>query len=68
MAVSNPTLAVNQTAQTNGEGIFFFAQLPAGTYTIAIESSGFKKMEKSNVVLPVSSRVNLGDLLLWLAT
>jgi hypothetical protein len=64
VSVANPALAVNRTALTNGEGIFFFPQLPAGTYTITISSPGFKRMEKSDVVLPVSSRVNLGDLLL----
>src|SRR6185295_18160172 len=33
-------------------------------YRVAIGAQGFKRMEKSDVVLPVSSRVNLGDLLL----
>src|ERR1700688_2480435 len=64
VSVSNRDLAVNQTAQTNGEGTFYFAQLPAGTYTISVETSGFKKSERSDVVLPVSSRINVGDMIL----
>ncbi len=64
VSVSNRDLAVNQTAQTSGDGTFYFAQLPAGTYTIAVELSGFKKSERSDVVLPVSSHINVGDMIL----
>src|SRR2546430_2390085 len=56
--------AVSQTTHTGGEGTFVFPQLPPGAYTITVEMPGFKKIEKSDVVLPVASKVNVGDIVL----
>ena len=64
VTVADRAAAVNQTAQTGGEGTFVFPQLPPGTYTITVEMAGFKKIEKSDVVLPVASKVNVGDIVL----
>jgi hypothetical protein len=60
----NTALAVNQTAVTNTQGTFIFPQLPAGTYTITVELTGFKKAGKTNVILLVASKVNAGDFVL----
>src|SRR3954468_13437891 len=64
VTVANPSQGVSQNTQTNDTGGFTFPQLPSGTYTITAESPGFKKSEKSEVVLPTASRVNVGDLVL----
>ena len=64
VTVGEASQGVHQTAKTNDVGIFVFADLPAGTYTVTAESQGFKKMEKHDVVLPVSSNINIGDNLL----
>jgi Carboxypeptidase regulatory-like domain/TonB-dependent Receptor Plug Domain len=64
VSLANPALAVNQTTQTGPQGIFVFAQVPPGTYSITVELSGFKKASKSNVILPTSSKVNAGDFTL----
>src|SRR5438094_225948 len=64
VVVSNPTLAVIQTTQSNGEGIFVFPQLPAGNYTLSVSMPGFKKIEKSDVVLPTASKISMGDIVL----
>ena len=55
-------LGVTEKAQTNGEGVFNFPQLPPGNYSIVVEKTGFKKAERSGVVLLVSSKVNVGDV------
>src|SRR5260370_13899756 len=64
VTVSNPLGGVNQTARTNSEGNFVFPQLPPGTYTITAEMAGFKKSEKKDIVLPASSKVNVGNMVL----
>ena len=56
--------AVNQTTHTSEWGSFIFPQLPPGTYTIAVEMAGFKKIEKIDVVRPVASKVNVGEIVL----
>jgi hypothetical protein len=57
-------LGVTEKAQTNGEGVFVFPQLPPGNYSITAEKTGFKKAEHSGVELLVSSKVNVGDVIL----
>ena len=57
-------LGVTEKAQTNGEGVFNFPQLPPGNYSIIAEHAGFKKAERSDVELLVSSKVNVGDIVL----
>jgi hypothetical protein len=64
VTVTNPSQAVTQTAQTSALGVFLFPQLPPGTYAVKIELSGFKTLERSNVILTTKSAINIGDLVL----
>src|SRR4051794_9640792 len=64
VTIADRALGVNQSAQTTSEGNFVFPQLPPGNYTLSVEVSGFKKLEKNEIVLPVSSKVNVGDIVL----
>jgi hypothetical protein len=64
VTVSDASLAVNESGKTNEVGIFAFVELPPGTYAVTVESQGFKKTEKRDIELPVSSRINIGDVLL----
>jgi Cna protein B-type domain. len=64
VTVASPDKGVEQAGQSNAQGAFVFPLLPPGTYTVSVELSGFKKIAKSNVILPVASRVNVGDLVL----
>src|SRR5476649_1003837 len=64
VTVANPDRGVDQTGQTNEQGGFIFPLLPPGTYSVSVELSGFKRSVKSDVILPVASRVNVGDLVL----
>jgi hypothetical protein len=55
---------VSQTQQSGPEGNFIFPQLPPGTYVLSAELSGFKKVQRSNVILPIASKVSVGILVL----
>lgn len=65
---SDASQAVSVTTRTNDVGLFAFADLPPGTYTLVVESQGFKKTEKLDIELPVSSRVNVGDIVLQIGS
>ncbi len=64
VVVVNQAQGLRQSATTSVEGSFVFSQLPPGVYTLTVEASGFKKKENNNVVLPVASKVNVGDVVL----
>jgi hypothetical protein len=67
VAIADPNKAVTQTTTSGAEGDFIFPLLPPGTYTLSVSAAGFKKREESNVVVSVSTRVNVGDIVLELA-
>lgn len=46
---------VSYTQQTTGAGLYAFPSLPAGVYTITVEMSGFKTINKSGAVLEVGT-------------
>jgi hypothetical protein len=62
VTATDPANGVRQTGKTNEAGIFVFPELPPGTYVVTAEMQGFKKTVKNDVVLPVSSKINLGDI------
>src|SRR5262245_6823566 len=62
--IVNPANGVSRTMATDADGIFVAPQLPPGAYTISVEKQGFKKVEKSNVILSTSDKLNAGDFTL----
>jgi hypothetical protein len=64
VTIANPAQAVSRTTTTNAEGVFVAPQLPPGTYSITVELRGFKKAEKSQVILTTGSKINVGELIL----
>ena len=60
VTVSNPSTGVTRTVTTNDGGDFIAPNLPPGTYTIRVELQGFKVLEKSDVVLSATDRLNAG--------
>ena len=62
--VTNPATNLTRKVTTNSAGVFTSAQLPPGNYTIAVEKNGFKKLEKTNIVLNAIDLVNAGDFTL----
>ena len=61
VTVTVTSLATNQsrTAVTNGEGIYRFAGLMPGRYSIAADLEGFSKFIQSDVSLQVGAAVDL---------
>ena len=55
---------VSRTVTTNDSGDFVFPNMPPGSYTVTVESKGFKKLEKSDIILNVADHVNAGELVL----
>jgi len=60
VTVSNPSTGVTRTVTTNDAGDFIAPNLPPGKYTIRVELQGFKVLEKSDVVLSATDRLNAG--------
>src|SRR5262245_35675539 len=50
------------SATTDGDGRFVFPQVPPGTYKMSIEATGFKKLERTGIVLVANDKLTLGDL------
>ncbi len=68
-AVANATVIVtdeargfSQTATTDAEGRFVFPALGPSTYKLTIEAKGFKKMERTGLLLVANDKLSLGDL------
>ncbi len=64
VTAADPGRGLTLTVVSNPEGNFIFPLVPAGTYSVNAGLSGFKKAEKSGVVVPVATKVTIGDLVL----
>src|SRR5262245_39082617 len=54
VTIASPALQVGQmVAQSEADGTFRFGELPAGTYTIRFELSGFRNYVLNDFRLPV---------------
>ena len=49
VTVTSTQTGASRTAQTNSEGSFSFPDLNAGTYTVSVTKTGFKKVTEKNV-------------------
>ena len=54
VTVINDATGLTRSASTTSAGIYAFAELPVGTYTVRVENTGFKAEIRSNVVLNVA--------------
>jgi hypothetical protein len=64
VTAADPSTNVTQTVVTDKDGVFFVPQLPPGRYTVTVELTGFKKSEKSNVIVSMAAKVNAGVFVL----
>src|SRR5262245_9960865 len=49
---------------SNSEGVFVFASVPTGEYTITIESQGFAKWERAGIKVSAGDRRSVADIAL----
>ena len=54
----------NREVKTNQEGIFFFNPLKPSLYKVVIEATGFRKIERNQIRVSASDRLDLPDFTL----
>jgi hypothetical protein len=59
VVATNEGTGVNHTAQTNAEGVYSFLALPAATYRIDVQRTGFKDFRQVNIVLNANAVLRL---------
>lgn len=69
LAIAGAEVSIRHTAtgvlrqtRTNELGDFFFGSVTPGTYTLAVTQQGFKRLEKTNIVVSSLETVSLGIL------
>jgi hypothetical protein len=62
--VTNPATNLTRKVMTNSAGVFTATQLPPGNYTVTVEKTGFKKLEKTSIILNAIDLINAGDFTL----
>ena len=62
VTVRNVDQNTSTSTKTNNDGGFVFPDLLAGRYTVTAEKEGFKKFEKSDVILDAFTRLDVGKL------
>lgn len=68
VTATNLVQAATHQTQTNAQGVFVLAQIPPGRYLVAVELDGFKRVEKTDVVLSTASAISVGDIVLEIGT
>ncbi len=74
-AISGATVKISDAgkgftlaATTDNEGRFVFPTVPPGTYTMTVEAAGFKKLERTGLLLVANDKLTLGDIALNVGT
>lgn len=55
VTVTNEATGLSQTQTTTESGVYAFASLPVGTYTVTVEQAGFKKFQQTHNSLEVGT-------------
>jgi trimeric autotransporter adhesin len=55
----NESTQVRRTTATNNQGEFVFAAVTPATYTVAVEATGFKRLERHGVAIATQSNTTL---------
>lgn len=68
VTVKNDASGDIRKTQTNADGYFTVASLPAGNYTVSVEASGFIKWERTGIEFTGADKRNLNDIVLQIGT
>jgi hypothetical protein len=66
--LKNQLTGESRGAQTDGTGEFVFAAVQPGTFSVSVEATGFKMLEKQDLRLSASERLSAGNLQLQIGT
>lgn len=58
--VENPSVGITRNTTTSEDGNFVIPNLLPGTYILVVEATGFKRFEKTDLVLSAADRLNAG--------
>ncbi len=64
VTIRDAAAGVERSVSTTEGGGFVVPSMPPGTYVITIELAGFKKLEKTGIILSAADRLNAGDFVL----
>jgi hypothetical protein len=66
VTLKDPATGSSRTATTDGSGIFRFANVNPGTYSISVAAAGFKTLNTTGLEVSASETRNVGNLQLQL--
>jgi len=59
VTLKGPALMGTSTAVTNDRGMYRFPAVPSGTYTLTFDLSGFSRLARADIVVPVRQTVTV---------
>lgn len=59
IVVTDNATGVRQQTVTTDAGLYVFATLPVSTYTMSVEKTGFKRVNRSNIEIRIAQRMDL---------
>ncbi len=62
--ISDESKRFSLTMTSDGEGRFVFPQVPPATYALTIEAKGFKKNQRTGILVVANDKLTLGNLVL----
>ena len=68
VTLTNEATSDTRTTASNGRGAFAFRAVNPGSYTVRVELTGFRTVERRNNVLNISGQLDLGTLKLDVGT
>src|SRR5438270_5544602 len=59
VTLTNPATGYTRTTKTDQQGVYQFLSVPPASYTLDVDAPGFAKLQRTNVVLAVSTPATL---------
>jgi hypothetical protein len=62
LRLTSSATGAERTASTNEAGRFYFGSLQPGTYTLAVEAAGFRRLERTSINVSAAETLTISDL------